>query len=292
MSLAGHYFNLMKPSIVLLVVVTALAALAAHGMLFSQPVESVLIALAIGMAAGSANAFNQYLDRDIDAVMERTKHKRPLALKVISPQGAFLFAMALGFSSTLYLWVFWNPLSAIVAASTIFYYSVIYTLLLKRRHYYNIVIGGAAGSAGPIIAWAAADNRISAYAWLMFAIIFMWTPAHFWALALAIRNEYKQVSVPMLPVVRGVARTKWEIWFYTISLLPLSLVPSFMADASWFYTGSAVLLWVWYVVKTFGGLKSDEKRSYMGLFYFSILYLFLLFAAISMDGAIRFYFWT
>lgn len=285
----SHYWKLTKPNIVLLVVITALAALAAQGLLFSEPLDAFLMVIAIGMAAGSANAFNQFLDRDIDAVMDRTKSKRPLAMKLISPAAAFSFALILGFASTWYLWFFWNPLAAVISVATIFYYTVIYTMLLKRRHYYNIVVGGAAGAAGPLIAWAAAENVISPYAWLMFALIFMWTPAHFWALALAIRDEYKMVSVPMLPVVRGVSRTKLEIWLYTLSLLPFSLLLFFYTEASWFYLVASLLLWFWYLMETFKGLKNSDKRSYMKLFYFSILYLFLIFVAIGIDGALRFY---
>lgn len=285
----ASYIQLTKPTIVLLVVITALAALAAHGILFSSPWKSLLIVCAIGMAAGSANAFNQFLDRDIDSVMGRTKKRRPLPLGQIKPLAAFLFALALGAVSTLYLWLEWNFFSAVVSASTIAFYSIIYTLLLKRRHHYNIVIGGAAGAAGPIIAWAAVDGQISFYAWILFIFIFMWTPAHFWALALAIKDEYAEVEVPMLPIVRGDGRTRWEIWAYTWSLLPLTLIPYFTGlVTSWFLVPS-LILWVWYIFETKKRMNEATKKSYLKLFYFSILYLFLVFLFVGVDGAVRYF---
>lgn len=290
MTRIGYYMQLTKPTIVLLVVVTALAALAAEGSLFVRPLESLLIVLAIGMAAGSANAFNQYLDRDIDAVMDRTQKKRPIPLGRISPLAAFLFAAFLGAVSTAYLWFVWNPLSAVVSASTILFYTIIYTLILKRRHYYNIVIGGAAGAAGPLIAWAAVDGRISAYAWLLFALIFMWTPAHFWALALAIKDDYSKVSVPMLPCVRGEGRTRWEIIAYTVSLLPLTFLPVYYAWVDAWFIVPGVLLWVWYMLETYRAcVREKNKSAYMRLFGISILYLFLFFLVVSVDGALRYF---
>lgn len=289
MSAIANYIQLTKPSIVLLVLVTALSALAAQGLLFESPLESFFIVLAIGMAAGSANAFNQFIDRDIDSVMDRTRRKRPIPLGHISPASAFAFALSLGILSTLYLGFQWNWLSAFISACTIFYYTVIYTIWLKRRHHYNIVIGGAAGAAGPLIAWAAVEGSVSPYAWIMFAVIFMWTPAHFWALALAIKDEYRQVSVPMLPVVCGDQRTRWEIVLYTISLLPVTLIPLVFQWASWIYGLTALLLWIWYMFETYKRLKIGDRSSYMKLFYFSILYLFLLFIGVGIDGAFRFY---
>jgi len=289
MSAIANFLQLTKPSIVLLVLVTALAALGAQGLLFEEPFQALLIVLAIGMSAGSANAFNQFIDRDIDAEMERTRNRRPIPMGKISPKSAFVFALVLGLVSTFYLGVQWSWLSAGLAAFTIFYYTVIYTIWLKRSHYYNIVIGGAAGSAGPIIAWAAAEGQVSNYAWILFALIFMWTPAHFWALALAIKEEYRKVSVPMLPVVCGDQRTRKEIVLYTWSLLPISLMPVFFGMTTWFYGASAIGLWLWYIVETYKRLKMADRKSYLKLFYFSILYLFLLFCAVGVDGALRYF---
>lgn len=282
------YLQLTKPTIVLLVAITALGALASQGILFEHPFHAFLITLAISMAAGSANAFNQVLDRDIDRIMPRTRAKRPLPSGRLTPTQAALFAAFLGVSSSAYLWFFWSPLAAGLSAATIFFYTVIYTMFLKRRHHYNIVIGGAAGAAGPIIAWAAVEGHVSLFAWILFMLIFMWTPAHFWALALAIKDEYQSVHVPMLPVTHGEKRTRIEIVAYTISLLPLSLLPLLLDDVSWFYGGSAFALWLWYALKTKQHFQNSDKKKYMKLFYISIVYLFFLFVAVGIDGAIKY----
>jgi protoheme IX farnesyltransferase len=162
-------------------------------------------------------------------------------------------------------------------------------LFLKRRHHYNIVIGGAAGSTGPLIAWAAVDGGLSLYAWVMFVIIFMWTPPHFWALALAIKDEYQEVGVPMLPVTHGVKRTKQEIWIYTWSLLPLSLVPWLMGEAGLVYLSSSLALWLWYLIETHLQLPQTDRKNYMRLFGVSILYLLFLFVGILIDGGVRYF---
>lgn len=289
LSLFKAYLNLTKPSIVALVLVTSLSALAAEGFLFAELAQSFLILLAIGMAAGSANSFNQYIDRDIDQVMDRTRRKRPLPLGDIQPWKALIFAIGLAVISSVYLWVYWNPLSALISLGTIFFYVVIYTLILKRRYHYNIVIGGAAGATGPLIAWAAVQGGLSIYPWIMFLIIFMWTPPHFWALALAIKDEYARVKVPMLPVTHGDRRTILEIWIYTWSLLPLSIVPFWSGDAGWTYLFSALGLWSWYLLETWKQLRKKTKPAFKRLFGVSIIYLFLLFMAMIVDGAVRYW---
>jgi len=282
------FLQLTKPSIVFLVLITSLAALAGQGFLFVDWQRSLYIIVAIGAAAGSANAFNQYLDRDIDQLMNRTKSRRPIPQGLVSPRAAFIFAVIMGIGSTLYLWMYWTPLAAMISLATIFYYAVFYTLILKRRHHYNIVIGGAAGAAGPLIAWAAVAGEVSVYAWLMFLIIFMWTPPHFWALALAIKDEYKSVHVPMLPVTHGVKRTELEIWIYTLILLPLSALPYVLGDTGKFYLYASIVLWLWYFVATKVGLKRGQRKDLLKLFGVSIIYLFLIFIAMIVDGGLRF----
>jgi len=281
------FLHLTKPSIVFLVLVTSLAALAGEGFLFWDWKSSLYILIAIGAAAGSANAFNQYLDRDIDQLMNRTKTRRPIPQGLLSPLAALIFAWVLAIGSTLYLWIFWTPLSALISVATIFYYAVFYTQILKRRHHYNIVIGGAAGAAGPLIAWAAVTGEVSVYAWIMFLIIFMWTPPHFWALALAIKDEYKSVHVPMLPVTHGVKRTELEIWIYTLLLLPLTLAPYFLGGTGKFYLATAGVLWLWYFWATKVGLKKAQRKDLLKLFGVSIIYLFLLFIGMIVDGGMR-----
>ncbi len=284
----GYYIKLTKPSIVLLVVITGLCAMAAEGSLFRAPMEMILVLIALTLSAGSANAFNQFLERDIDAVMNRTRVKRPLPLGLISPRSAFIFALLIGVLGNAYLF-YVNVLAAIISVLTILYYVLFYTAWLKPRHYYNIVIGGAAGSTAPLIAWAAGSGELSLYAWILFALIFTWTPPHFWALALALKKDYEAVQMPMLPNVLGEGRAHLEILIYTILLLPLSLLPSMFGYASFAYAGVATLLWVFYMKDTFIMMKKKTEPSAMRLFFTSILYLFFLFFAVGVDGAFRYY---
>lgn len=290
----GKYVQLTKPTIILLVGVTGLSALAAEGYLFERPIESILVLVAILLSAGSANAINQYIDRDIDSVMPRTKSRRPIVTGQIPAVHGLIFAVTIGVLANAYLWVFANPTSAMISTATILFYTFIYTLWLKRRYYYNIVIGGAAGAAGPIIASAAMAGAPSEYSWILFWIIFMWTPAHFWALALALKREYAAVKIPMLPNVLGDRRTKIEIWIYTISLLPLSVAPYFLKLADETYLVGSLLLWIWYTQQTakrLGGLNEkaspESETQHKRLFLVSIVYLLLLFILVALDGVVR-----
>ncbi len=289
MSSLAKYIQLTKPTIIVLVAVTGLATMAAEGSLFVSPLRMLLCLSAIIIAAGSANALNQFIDRDIDALMERTKTKRPLPQEQLTPLKALLFGLLLGAVSTVYLWIKFNPLAAMLSLGTILFYVLIYTVWLKRRHYYNIVIGGAAGATAPLIASAAAYGDISLIAWVGFLIIFTWTPPHFWALALALKSEYEKVKIPMLPNVLGEKRTITEIFIYTFLLLPLTLAPIYWKEAGLIYGIAAVLGWMWYTRETFVRLKVRDKKSFMKLFYVSILYLFILFLALGIDGAYRFF---
>lgn len=285
----ASFILLTKPTIILLVAITGLTTMAAEGSLFERPLEMLLVLLAILLSAGAANGFNQVIDRDIDSIMERTKAKRPLPLNQISVVAALIFTGFLAVISNLYLWVAANPVAAWISIATILYYVCIYTLWLKRRHYYNIVIGGAAGATAPLIASAAAYGEPSALAWVLFLIIFMWTPPHFWALALAVKEDYQAVKIPMLPNVRGEKRTKNEIWIYTWGLVPLVLLPPIVGGAGALYLGFALLLSLYYLLETWVRLRRSSKRAYRQLFGASILYLLLLFLALGIDGALRFW---
>lgn len=289
MSSVANYIRLTKPTIILLVVVTGLVTLALQGFLFEAPIQSILICLAITAAAGSANAFNQIWERDLDAQMERTRNKRPLPLGQISVQRASIFAGLLGLYSTAYLWAFHNLTAALISLATILYYVLFYTAYLKKAHHYNIVIGGAAGAAAPLIAWAAVTGEVSTMAWILFAIIFMWTPPHFWALALAIKEDYEKIKMPMLPVARGVKRTELEIYLYTFSLLPISIAPYWFAEIGLTYVVFASLLWGAYLWQTFKRLRAGTKRDYKILFAYSILYLFFLFISLGIEGAFQYF---
>ncbi len=287
-SIFRSYLQLTKPTIILLVVITGFSTMAAEGSLFQNPLFMTVVLLAIALSAASANAFNQFIDRDIDAVMERTKRRRPLPLQTVRPLHAFIFALIVGAITNLYLYIYVNPVAAWISVATILFYVFIYTLWLKRRHYYNIVIGGAAGATAPLIASAAVNGRPSLLSWILFLIIFTWTPPHFWALALALKEEYQRVKIPMLPNVLGEKRTRTEIIIYTFLLLPLSIIPFFWNEAGMTYLGSAFMLWVWYWRETVMLLKSQK---YKKLFWISIFYLFGLFIVLALDGAIRFWFW-
>jgi protoheme IX farnesyltransferase len=285
----AKYIQLTKPTIIFLVAMTGLCTMAAEGSLFTHPIAMLFCLSAIILSAGSANAFNQFIDRDIDALMDRTRKRRPLPLEQLTPARALIFAIILGFVSNIYLWVKFTPLASLISIGTILFYVIVYTLWLKRRHYYNIVIGGAAGATTPLIVSAAVNGEISLIAWVAFWIIFTWTPPHFWALALAVKEEYEAVKIPMLPNVHGERRTQIEILVYTVLLLPISLVPSFFKqEVGQFYLVSAVGCWLVYMFYTIFKLKEATRVAYRKLFFVSIVYLFVLFVALGVDGALRY----
>jgi len=281
---------LTKPSIVLLVAISGLATMAAEGSLFHEPVRMLLVLIGIVFSAGAANALNQFIDRDIDSVMERTKKKRPLPLEQVSAPQALAFGFITGVGSVLFLYWIANLTTALLALGTILFYTVVYTLWLKRRHHYNIVIGGAAGAAAPIIASAAAFGQPSLFSWFFFWVIFFWTPPHFWALALAVKEEYAKVKVPMLPNVCGDKRTRTEIIIYTISLLPLTILPFYLKMHGVILLVAAIALWIWYFWHTILRLREETIKSYRKLFFISIVYLFFYFIAATLDGAVQYFY--
>ncbi len=273
----ADYINLSKPRIVLLFVITGVTAMIMEGSLLNEPIRLWAIILGIALTGASANVLNQYLDRDIDSLMERTAKKRPLPLGKMSPNAALMFGLGLGVIAFWLLARFGTYLAAWIGMATIFYYVVIYTMWLKRRTPYNIVIGGAAGATAPLIGWAAATNNVSLLAFWLFVIIFMWTPPHFWALALVVKDEYAKASVPMLPVVAGEKRTRLEILIYTFLMVPVSLFPSITRSAGPAYTLIAALLgsgFIYFAIRMF---KKRDNRSYYSLFGYSIVYLLTLF---------------
>jgi len=279
--LLKDYINLSKPRIVLLFVITGLTSIIMEGSLLGQPTKLWSIILGITLIGASANVINQFYDRDIDAIMERTAKKRPLALGKMSANKALIFGVVLGLAGTYLLWKFGNELAAFFGVFTIFYYIVIYTMWLKRRTSYNIVIGGAAGATAPLIGWAAATGRVSWVAFWLFAIIFMWTPPHFWALALVVKDEYKKAAVPMLPVVHGEKRTRIEIALYSLLLVPITLFPSIREAAGPVYTVLAVLLGGGFLYFAFEMFRRKDNRSAFKLFGYSIVYLLTLFIVMS-----------
>ena len=281
------YIELTKPRIVLLVIVTAVAGLVVEGSLLHDPLKFGLVLLAITLTAGSANAFNQYFERDLDAVMARTRAKRPLPLHRVPPAAALGFAIGIGALAAALLWLVANPLSAWLAIGTIVFYGFFYTLWLKPRTVHNIVIGGAAGAMGPVIAWAAATGSMALAPVLMFLVIFLWTPPHFWALALCIQDDYRMVKIPMLPIVKGEAETFRQIEAYTLALVALTLLMPFV-DAGGLVLGVvSLVLGGIFVAKAIWARRAGSVRAARDVFGYSIVYLFVIFLGMIADAIWR-----
>jgi protoheme IX farnesyltransferase len=248
----------------------------------------LLVMAGLFATAGCANALNQYLERERDAVMKRTARRRALPSGRLTPREALVFAVAIGIVGVALFAFFFNLFSAALALATILFYAFFYTLYLKPRTAQNIVIGGAAGAMGPVIAWAAATGMagMTWVPWAMFAVIFLWTPPHFWALALCLQDDYRANPLPMMPNVAGEESTLRQMLVYTVALLGISL--SFVwAQAGLVYLVSAVLLGGVFLWRSVLALRRRERRDYWGMFGYSIVYLFALFAAMMVDVAWR-----
>lgn len=279
------YYQLTKPRIILLLLITTAASMwvAAHGEV--DPLRLLVTLLGGALAAAAANTINCLYDRDIDAIMERTAH-RPLPSGRIQPRDALLFAGLLAAMSFSLLTLFANLLSALLAMSGIVFYVAIYTHLLKRHHVQNIVIGGAAGAIPPLVGWAAVTGELSWAAWLFFVMIVLWTPPHFWALALMIREDYAKVAVPMLPVVVGETETSRQIFLYTIILIPISLGLAYPLQVSGtVYAAIALILGGLFIKKAWALLQAPaDLQLARSLFKYSIFYLMLLCAGMTIDS--------
>jgi protoheme IX farnesyltransferase len=281
------YLALTKPRIIELLLVTTVPTM----VLAQRGVPSLWLMAAVvlggSLAAGGANTINMYIDRDIDDLMRRTRH-RPLPRHAVTPKRALAFGIVLSVLSFVWLTVTVNLLSALLAASAIGFYVFVYTLWLKRSTPQNIVIGGAAGCVPVLVAWAAVTGTVQVPALVLFAIVFYWTPPHFWALALRYRGDYAAASVPMLPVVRGEAETARQIVVYTILLVVVSLLLFPAARMGLIYLVAAVVLgigFVWYALRVQRDIS--DGRAAIRLFRFSISYLTLLFAAVAADSLLR-----
>ena len=281
------YVALTKPRIIELLLVTTVPTMfvAERG----WPELGLVIATLIGgsLAAGGANAFNMVIDRDIDAIMDRTKG-RPLVTGAMSPRAATVFAAAIEVASFVVLAVWVNMLSAVLALSATAFYVFIYTLWLKRRSKQNIVIGGAAGAVPVLIGWSAVTNSLAWTPVVLFAVIFIWTPPHFWALAVRYRDDYAAADVPMLPVVASLKRTTLEILVYTIVLWAASLLVGPVGELGWIYAVGALVLgglftyyagYLYYLARSD---RADVARA-MRLFHYSISYLTVLFVLMAVD---------
>jgi protoheme IX farnesyltransferase len=284
----GDFIALMKPRVMSLVVFTALTGMvAAPGSI--HPALGMIALIAIAIGAGASGALNMWYDADIDARMARTA-ARPIPRGKLTRDEALSFGTVLSLFSVLSLGVLVNWTAGALLALTIGYYLFIYTMWLKRRTPQNIVIGGAAGSFPPMIGWAAVTGSVGIESVVMFLIIFMWTPPHFWALALYRARDYERVGVPMLPVVSGPAETRRQIWLYSLLLVPLAVTPSLIGFGGIVYAvasvglGAVFLYLAWRVRQVTEGREADAAAK--RLFGFSILYLFMLFAVLLGEHAV------
>ena len=278
----GAYLALTKPRIIELLLVTTVPTMivAERGL----PAAWLIAVTVVGgtLAAGGANTFNMYVDRDIDALMERTK-KRPLVTGAVSPRNALVFGVVLEVAAFALLGVAVNLLSAVLAISATAFYVFVYSLWLKRTSRQNIVIGGAAGAVPVLVGWAAVTNQLAVEPWLLFAIIFLWTPPHFWALAIKYAEDYRAADVPMLPAVDSVANTARQMLIYTGLVAVAGSVFGLVADLGWIYTIAAGAAGIVFFGYTLALLKDPSTARAMKVFSFSITYLTVVFVAMALD---------
>ncbi len=277
----GDFVALLKPRVMSLVVFTGFAGLyLAPGAL--HPILALTAVLCIAVGAGAAGAINMWYDRDIDALMSRTRG-RPIPAGRLEPGVALGFGVALAVASVLMMGLAVNLAAAALLALTIAFYVLVYTMWLKRRTPQNIVIGGAAGALPPMIGWAAVTGDVSLAAVVLFAIIFMWTPPHFWALALYRSGDYAKAGVPMLPVVAGPAATKRQIMIYAVALVPVTLAPVALGISSLMYGAGAALLGAIFVAAAWRVMGDASDRAARWMFSYSIFYLFMIFVLLIAD---------
>lgn len=281
-----NYYTLCKPNVVAEMLFTAVVGmlLAVPGM---PPVGPFIYGtIGIALAASSAAAINHFIDRKADAQMTRTE-KRPLPTGELTTTNVITFALVLGVSSMLILILLVNTLTAILTFVSLFGYAIIYTLYLKRATPQNIVIGGIFGATPPLLGWCAMTNEIHPYALLLALIIYVWTPPHFWALAIARREEYAKVNIPMLPVTHGPEFTRLQILLYTILLMCVTLLPYLTGMSGLIYLVSAMLLGLAFIYYAVLMMRKKDNKTAMKTFVYSIIYITLLFAALLIDHYLR-----
>lgn len=291
MSKLRAYVALTKPRVIELLLVTTLPAMILANYPNGFPNIFLVINVLIGgaLSAGSANAFNCYIDADIDKIMKRTKN-RPLVTGELSKTEALSFAYITAFASSAFLWLTAGWLAALLSLSAIAFYVLIYTLLLKRRTPQNIVWGGAAGAMPVLIGWAAVTESLSVSAWLLFLIIFLWTPPHYWPLSMKYRDDYSAAGVPMLPVVRNPRVVGAQILLYSWAMVTSSLLLIPAANMGVIYAACAALCGIWFTVEAtvlYRQSMQGSVKSPMRLFHGSISYLTVLFIAVAIDPLVR-----
>lgn len=277
-----NYLELCKPKVVVLLVFTAIVGmlLAVPGI---PPIDLLIYGtLGIGLASSSAAAINHFIDQKADAKMART-HNRPLPTGDLNSHNVLVFAAIIGLIAMIILAVFVNILTAGLTFLSLIGYAVIYTIYLKHMTPLNIVIGGAAGAAPPILGWTAITGELHPHALLLFLIIFIWTPPHFWALAIAKRKEYASAGIPMLPVTHGPEFTRIQILLYTVLLLIVTLLPYLTGMSGLIYLGTAFILGLGFIYYAIKMLRHTDDKTAMKTFFYSINYLMLMFAALLID---------
>jgi len=282
----NSFYQLMKPRVMSLVIFTCVVGLIAAPAQVDF-ITSALSLSAVALGAGAAGALNMWYEADLDSLMKRTC-LRPIPTGKVSKNQALIFGLVTSFVSVIALYYFSNFLSAVMLAITILFYVVIYTMWLKKLTAQNIVIGGAAGAFPPIIGWTIATGNITLEPILYFLIIFFWTPSHFWALSIYKTEDYSNANIPMLPVVAGIKTTKINIFVYGLILFAISLTPYFFGYLGFLYFFTSLVLGIYYVYLCYKLFKEtvDENKFAKKIFIYSILYLFLIFIAILIDGII------
>jgi protoheme IX farnesyltransferase len=277
----ADYAALTKPTVQSLLLLTTVTTMYVAG----DPSIGLVLATCLGgyLSAGGAGAVNHWYDRDIDAQMARTA-TRPIPAGRVSPRAALSFGIALAALSFLWLSLTVNILSAVLALLGFLGYTLVYTTWLKRRTPQNIVIGGAAGAVPPLVGWAAVTGHVDPAAWYLFAIVFYWTPPHFWALSLLMKKEYERVGVPMMPVVRGEAETRRQIVLYTVLLIAVTLLPVVFGFFGAIYAAAAVPLGIAFLTLALKLQRSAERRAALRTYLFSMAYLAALFVAMVVDA--------
>jgi protoheme IX farnesyltransferase len=282
-TVVSDYFEMTKPKVQSLLLFTTITTMYVAG----DPSLGLVLLTCLGgaLSAGGAGAVNHWFDRDLDALMTRTAD-RPVASGRVSPRAALLFGVGLGIASILLLSMTVNPLAAGLSASGFLGYVFVYTVWLKRSTPQNIVIGGAAGAVPPLVAWAAVTGGLSGTALYLFAIVFFWTPPHFWALSLLMKDEYAKAGVPMLPVVRGEEETRRQILLYTILLYAVTQLPFCAGAFGLAYLGISVALGAVFIAGAVVLFRRADRRSALRLYLYSLAYLALLFAAMVVDARV------
>jgi heme o synthase len=280
-TVVADFFEMTKPKVQSLLLFTTVTTMYIAG--DPSPGLVVLTCLGGALSAGGAGAINHALDRDIDAVMKRTAN-RPVASGRVSPQAAIVYGVLLGCASFALLSLFVDPLAAVLAMSGLLGYVLVYTVWLKRSTPQNIVIGGAAGAVPPLVAWAAVTGGLDGTALYLFAIVFFWTPPHFWSLSLLMKDEYARAGVPMLPVVRGETETRRQILLYTVLLYAVSQLPFCAGGFGTTYLVASVVLGAVFIYGAWRLVRRPERRTALRLYLYSLAYLAALFAAMVADA--------